>query len=292
MSGENKYCTSCEIKHNIINKPQECKYCSGCVKYHDLNDFGPSKQTKDGKECQCRAHRSKTKQKLANDKLKKGIHTQYKYGKTKICTNEKCPYDGKEQPIENFWIKSKKTQQREAKCITCNRNDVRHNNFRRKWMKKKLKEDFDFKMKQTVRSRIGHALRNAGTSRQGKIKYLNCDIQEYRKWLESQFDENMTWDNHGDYWEIDHVVPCAAFKFKSDDDEAIYQCFNWKNTRPLFKPHNGTKKAKIDYDIIIRHNIIVNMYIIDHNINEKYYTGISQKYYNEKFYELYYRPLF
>jgi len=43
------------------------------------------------------------------------------------------------------------------------------------------------------------------------IKYLGTTIKEYKKYLESKFEEGMTWENYG-MWEIDHIAPirCKA----------------------------------------------------------------------------------
>jgi hypothetical protein len=49
--------------------------------------------------------------------------------------------------------------------------------------------------------------------------------------LEYQFDENMSWDNHGKYWSIDHVIPCASFDMSNIDEQK--KCFHWSNLQPL-----------------------------------------------------------
>lgn len=38
-------------------------------------------------------------------------------------------------------------------------------------------------------------------------QYLNCDIEDFRLHIESQFKPKMTWDNYGTEWHIDHIVP-------------------------------------------------------------------------------------
>ena len=146
-------------------------------------------------------------------------------------------------------------------------------------MRKRRKEDINFRIKSNIRSRIGHELRKANISRKGKIKYLDIEMETYRKWLESQFDENMSWKNYGKYWHIDHVVPCAAFKFKDEEDDAIYECFNWKNTRPLYGPENSSKSDTIDNLEIVKHKIIVNSFIVEYAIDEPLYDGIDKNYY-------------
>ena len=123
------------------------------------------------------------------------------------------------------------------------------------------KTDIDYHIKKIVRGRIIEILKRNNLSRNHKNKYLGIKIWIYRKWIESQFTDGMTWKNHGTYWQIDHVMPCAAFKFESDNDDAIYECFGWKNTRPLLRKDNLAKKDKIDYDAITRQSINVQLFI-------------------------------
>ena len=54
----------------------------------------------------------------------------------------------------------------------------------------------------------------------------------------------MTFDNYGEYWTIDHVYPCCEYDLTIEDN--IYQCFNWRNLRPLIKIKNYEKTNKID----------------------------------------------
>jgi hypothetical protein len=53
----------------------------------------------------------------------------------------------------------------------------------------------------------------------------------------------MNWDNHGLIWEVDHIIPCSSFDLTIEDN--IYKCFNYKNTQPLYKSLNRSKKDKI-----------------------------------------------
>ena len=43
----------------------------------------------------------------------------------------------------------------------------------------------------------------------------------------------MTWDNHGEIWEIDHIIPCS--KFNLTEEKQQKECFHYTNLQPLFK---------------------------------------------------------
>jgi hypothetical protein len=68
---------------------------------------------------------------------------------------------------------------------------------------------------------------------------LGCSIEEYKLYLEKQFNSNMNWDNYGSYWDIDHIKPCTLFNLS--DPEQQKMCFNYQNTQPLPKIENQRK---------------------------------------------------
>ena len=43
----------------------------------------------------------------------------------------------------------------------------------------------------------------------------------------------MSWDNHGDIWEIDHILPCSSFDLTKLEEQQ--KCFHFSNHQPLFK---------------------------------------------------------
>jgi hypothetical protein len=75
------------------------------------------------------------------------------------------------------------------------------------------------------------------------IDLLGCSVEFFVNWLEWQFDENMSWDNYGTYWEIDHVMPCNAFDMTIEEEQ--FECFNWRNCRPCEVSENRSKNDSI-----------------------------------------------
>ena len=69
------------------------------------------------------------------------------------------------------------------------------------------------------------------------IKYLGCTFNEYSEYLENQFDENMSWENYGIYWEIDHIHPISKGG-----------SFHYTNTQPLTITENREKGNKVGED--------------------------------------------
>jgi hypothetical protein len=61
--------------------------------------------------------------------------------------------------------------------------------------------------------------------------------------LEKQFKEGMSWDNHGSYWEVDHIIPCDSFNMQDIEQQKL--CFHYTNLQPLTKIQNRQKSNKI-----------------------------------------------
>lgn len=108
---------------------------------------------------------------------------------------------------------------------------------RRAYIKKRLANDASFRISNNLRSRILAALKNKNKSA-STIELLGCDIVFFKKHLSGMFKTGMTWDNYGE-WEIDHIKPCSKFNLIHPDQQK--ECFNYKNTQPLWKFENRSK---------------------------------------------------
>lgn len=99
----------------------------------------------------------------------------------------------------------------------------------------RLKDKIHSKLRSAL---IRHALRQPGERRgrpsQDFYPELGCSIGAWKQHLEKQFTQDMTWDNHGSHWQIDHIIP----KHKFDLPKEINQCFHYTNTRPLLRLDN------------------------------------------------------
>ena len=86
------------------------------------------------------------------------------------------------------------------------------------------------------RSRINKAVKN---KRKKTIEYLGCDIETFKKHIENQFKEGMSWENYGK-WHIDHIIPIYYKKTETKEEE-ILKRLNYKNTQPLWAEENIKK---------------------------------------------------
>jgi len=102
--------------------------------------------------------------------------------------------------------------------------------------------DLEFKLRGDISSRIRHAIKRNTAIKQSKtIILLGCTIKELRNYLEQQFRDDMTWENYGNVWHIDHVKPCSSFNLLLPDEQE--KCFHYTNLQPLLAKENLSKSS-------------------------------------------------
>lgn len=83
--------------------------------------------------------------------------------------------------------------------------------------------------------------KKAGVSWQKLVGYSINDLIQH---LEKQFDSNMTWENYGSHWHLDHIKPQSLFKFETPDDIEFKKCWALENLQPLEAKENIKKSNK------------------------------------------------
>ena len=117
-------------------------------------------------------------------------------------------------------------------------------------VKKRLATDLNFYLRNKLRARIRMAFTAQGHKKSSiTAKLLGCEFEVFRQWLESQFDENMTWDNCGKYWVIDHVTPVVAFDLTQESEQL--RAFHYTNCQPLEKRQNIIKSDSMPCPSIV-----------------------------------------
>jgi hypothetical protein len=98
------------------------------------------------------------------------------------------------------------------------------------------------KLAKNLRKRLKKQL-DKGRTIGPTIAMLGCTVGEFRDYIEAQFSGEMTWDNYGKVWHLDHIKPVCSFNLRL---EGIAKEVNhYKNLRPLLAEDN-LKKSKED----------------------------------------------
>jgi hypothetical protein len=71
---------------------------------------------------------------------------------------------------------------------------------------------------------------------------LGCDYDFFKAYIERQFKQGMTWENHGK-WHFDHIIPVSSAK----NEEELIKLNHYTNFQPLWAEENLSKSNKIEW---------------------------------------------
>ncbi len=74
--------------------------------------------------------------------------------------------------------------------------------------------------------------------------YFGLDIENMRRWFEYQFKEGASWENFGEKWQFEHIIPVTFFDFAQEDELRI--CWNFVNIRVEFIDVSKERGARPD----------------------------------------------
>ncbi len=116
--------------------------------------------------------------------------------------------------------------------------------------------DLHFKIKKLCHK---HLLNNLN-KKSSTMTYFSCDIELFIKWLEYCFIDEMSMENHGSYWHLDHVIPVSLFDLSKPEE--VYLCFHYLNYMPLKAMDNIIKQNNIIYSQLLTHSDnIINFHL-------------------------------
>jgi hypothetical protein len=112
------------------------------------------------------------------------------------------------------------------------------------YRKERIKHFPKLKVSAYISSRIRNTIKKGkdGYHWEDLVGYTREDIMEH---LEKQFDENMSWNNYGSYWHIDHIIPVSYFNYTSYEDKEFKECWALSNLQPLEAKENLIKSNKL-----------------------------------------------
>lgn len=196
---------------------QKIKICNQCKKEKTILEYSRDKYTKDGFTSSCKECRN-TKSKIWHQK-------NYLENKEEVL-------------IKNSeWRKSNwdKVYNQRKESGYCKRS-------RKKWYHKKGKFNINWVISERIRHRIRNVL-NGKVKSKSTLELLGCSIDDLKNHLQSKFYANMSWQNYGTYWHIDHIRPCASFNLENEEEQKI--CFHYSNLQPLTAKENLIKGARL-----------------------------------------------
>ncbi len=222
--------------------------CTICGKEKDITEYYyvSTRNHYESRCKQCKSEYNKTYREKNKDKLNEYIA---KWRKDNPEKQKKADRKYGKENIKEILEKKKEYYLKNREVILVKRKEYRKNN-KDKILKSKIKyyhSKPEIKLLQRLRTRLLEKLRGIRKAESADI-LLSCSIEYLKKHLESQFRDNMSWENYGvKGWHIDHILPCASFDLL--DPEQQKACFNYMNLQPLWWYENLEKRDKLDFRI-------------------------------------------
>jgi hypothetical protein len=204
------------------------KICIVCENKKELKEFDKKKTTLDGYRNQCKICLYKKR----NERFL--LLTDLEKEEYRIKSNER-----------NKKYRKNKADDPEFK--------LRQKEKRRENHLKRMKDPL-YKLKISFSRRLNRFLKREGCVKSNNKAYyldkLGCSFEELKTYLESKFEDWMTWENYGKYngeldhgWDLDHIIPLSNAKTENE----IYNLSHYSNLQPLCSRVNrDIKKNKIE----------------------------------------------
>lgn len=262
-SGEYRNCLHCSkefyCKPVVAKNPKRGKYCSNACQKLWMRARGIKLKSKPPKPRHCKscgAEVAKRWRDYCSDECK---------ANNKLSRESEFSKHRKQVKLKGLFlfkwhepcIKCTKTDQAyyvsttAKKCKNCHNNDLKllrstkegKQKFRNQyntWRNKKRINDPAFKIHGNIRARISLAIKSIKTYRTGSIENMfGCSRESLIAHFESKFTPKMTWENHGSYWHVDHIIPISSFDLT--DPKQCKQANHWANLQPLEAAANIAK---------------------------------------------------
>ena len=75
-------------------------------------------------------------------------------------------------------------------------------------------------------------------------KFLDYTPSDAVDHIKSKFDKKMSWENWGDVWQLDHVVPQAYLSYTDPYSDNFKQCWKLSNLEPVLVRENSSKSSR------------------------------------------------
>jgi uncharacterized protein with gpF-like domain len=163
--------------------------------------------------------KNKKEKKLYNEKY-------YKTNKENINLKIKENYQNHKKEKKKYNKEYRKTHKEKINKCRNNRRQI----------------DINFKLACYLRTRFWCAIQNKHKTG-STVKDLGCSIPELKTYLESKFQEGMSWDNYcyrG--WHIDHIIPLSSFNLQIREE--FLKANHYTNLQPLWAEENLKKGSK------------------------------------------------
>lgn len=250
FSEQSFICSECgiEFKSSGRNKRSLCQKCSQTLHGRNWSQnnkeivnerakqrYNKIKDDQDVKK-RLKEHREKYKEKINYKQYQKEY---YQANKERLLKKPEGYY--KEQYDKNKELLREQARVRYHADLEKSRAYLKKRHHR-----ERAKDLVKWKIEHNLRGRLQEVALAMKAQKISTRKALSCSYSQFKEYIESQWTENMTWDNYGkkDGWVFDHVIPLAFFDLTNLEEQSVATYY--KNLQPLDWTANSSKKDTID----------------------------------------------
>jgi len=160
----------------------------------------------------------------------------------KLCSKCKSP---KAATME-FFCKDKKSKDGlQSVCKCCKSKQLKLYYKRNPNKKHTISKEYQLAQyyKNRVHCNVARLIRrglDGFTKSKPTFDLLGYTVEDLKLHLETKFDENMTWENYGE-WHIDHKIPRSKLPYDSPLHPNFKLCWSLENLQPLWAVDNLSK---------------------------------------------------
>ena len=203
------------------------KTCRVCKIEKPFNDFNKSTRNKDGLNNMCKECGKEYAKKYRKENYERVIQKEREYDQK-----------NKENRLK-YREENKEEKKRYAKKYREENKDKVNLSIRNS-KKKRYRNDPIFRLKESIKNNIRKSIKRKGYSKNNKTnEILGCSYEEFKTYLESQFEDWMNWDNYGNpkdgmlepnkTWDIDHIIPISS----AINENEVVKLNHFTNLQPL-----------------------------------------------------------
>lgn len=216
------------------------KVCGKCKVEKPYDEFYNNSSRKDGKSSHCKFCQKKYYEKNATTiRLQ---HKEYrKLNKDKRAESAKL---WKEKNRDYILIKRKEYYEnnKDKRKIYLKENKTKILDYYRNYKKNRRAQDPMYRVINNLRTRIYLACKAIQLNKSTSVnKSIGLPLSELKTYIESKFQEGMTWKNYGK-WHIDHIKPLSS----ATTEEEVIKLNHYTNLQPLWAIDNIKKSNKYE----------------------------------------------
>jgi len=245
-----------EVKESVGQEEEEVKESVGQEEEEVKESVGQEEEVKESKICPY-CHQQKTVEHF-KPKNRRCIECMRALGR-------EYRKSEKGKTLSKVWNEGNKEKLQELKSTWHQKNKVRTNAE----SKIRYSNDEIYRFRRNCKNLTADAFTDGKNS-----ECIHCSADYLRKWFQFCFYDELTTENYGKVWHIDHVIPVDKFDLTNDSEREI--CFSWYNTSPLKKEDNLRKNKKILKEQIQRH--YDNLKKFGNGIIKAEYEALLQRY--------------